>query len=162
MCSWCEFYSVEQLGCSGNQVVSWGKSPYGRIDRHDEANSRFSQILRKRVKRDCNVMDSSLHGIQSVFGGGGERTISPLGFIKIPNFSFGWVMTTSQEGFWCLGIVRSNQQINTLTLILLTWRIWWAPNNACKWQMRFNSAFKGLMKVWSLEVFGTIRFGKYS
>ena len=30
-----------------------------------------------------------------------------------------------------------------LTLILLTWRIWWA-NNASKWQMEFNSAFKGL------------------
>ena len=34
--------------------------------------------------------------------------------------------------------------INPLTLILLTWRIWWAPNNAIKWQMGFNSAFKGL------------------
>ena len=31
-----------------------------------------------------------------------------------------------------------------LTLILLTWRIWWAPNNASSWQMGFNSAFKGL------------------
>jgi len=31
-----------------------------------------------------------------------------------------------------------------LTLILLTWRIWWAPNNASKWQMEFNSEFKGL------------------
>jgi len=31
-----------------------------------------------------------------------------------------------------------------LTLILLTYRIWWAPNNASRWQMRFNSAFKGL------------------
>jgi len=31
-----------------------------------------------------------------------------------------------------------------LTLILLTWRIWWAPNNASKWQTGFNSAFKGL------------------
>ena len=30
------------------------------------------------------------------------------------------------------------------TLNLLTWRIWWAPNNASKWQMGFNSAFKGL------------------
>jgi len=29
-----------------------------------------------------------------------------------------------------------------LTLILKTWRIRWAPNNACKWQMGFNSAFK--------------------
>jgi len=30
-----------------------------------------------------------------------------------------------------------------LTLVLLTWRIWWA-NNASKWQTGFNSAFKGL------------------
>jgi hypothetical protein len=32
----------------------------------------------------------------------------------------------------------------TLTLILLMWRIRWAPNSASKWQMEFNSAFKGL------------------
>jgi hypothetical protein len=31
-----------------------------------------------------------------------------------------------------------------LTLILLKWSIGWAPNNASKWQMGFNSAFKGL------------------
>ena len=31
-----------------------------------------------------------------------------------------------------------------LSLILLTWRIWRAPNNARKRQMVFNSAFKGL------------------
>ena len=35
-------------------------------------------------------------------------------------------------------------RVNNLTLILLKWRIWWAPNNACKWQMGFNLAFKGL------------------
>jgi len=34
--------------------------------------------------------------------------------------------------------------LGTLTLIRLTWRIWWAPNTASKWQMGFNSAFKGL------------------
>jgi hypothetical protein len=32
----------------------------------------------------------------------------------------------------------------SLTLILPTWKIWRAPNNASKWQMGFNSAFKGL------------------
>ena len=32
----------------------------------------------------------------------------------------------------------------TVTLILLTCRIWWAPNNASKWQMGFNLAFRGL------------------
>jgi hypothetical protein len=37
-----------------------------------------------------------------------------------------------------------------LTLILLMWRIWWAPNKANKWQMGFNSAFKGLIKLLSL------------
>ena len=31
-----------------------------------------------------------------------------------------------------------------LTLTLLTWRIWWASNNARRWQIGFNSAFKGL------------------
>ena len=33
---------------------------------------------------------------------------------------------------------------NNLTLILLMWRIWWAPINASKWQMGFNLVFKGL------------------
>ena len=31
-----------------------------------------------------------------------------------------------------------------LTLTPLTWRIWWVPNNASRWRMGFNSAFKGL------------------
>jgi len=31
-----------------------------------------------------------------------------------------------------------------LTLILLTWRIWWAANNVSRWQMVFNSAYKEL------------------
>ena len=35
----------------------------------------------------------------------------------------------------------------SLTLTLLTWRIWWAPNNASRWQMGFNSAFKGLTYI---------------
>jgi hypothetical protein len=34
--------------------------------------------------------------------------------------------------------------LKILSLILLTWRIWWAPNNASKWQMGFNWVFKGL------------------
>jgi hypothetical protein len=33
-----------------------------------------------------------------------------------------------------------------LTLILLMWRIWWAPNNASNLQVGFNLAFKGLRK----------------
>jgi hypothetical protein len=38
-----------------------------------------------------------------------------------------------------------------LTLILLTWRIWWAPNNASKWQIGLNSAFKGLNGVFQFH-----------
>jgi len=34
-----------------------------------------------------------------------------------------------------------------LTLNPLTWKIWWAPNNASRWQMGFNLAFKGLRKT---------------
>jgi hypothetical protein len=40
----------------------------------------------------------------------------------------------------------------TLTLILLTWNIGRAPNNVSKWQMGFNSAFKGL-KLHSTKAF---------
>jgi len=32
----------------------------------------------------------------------------------------------------------------SLTLILLTWRIWWASNNASRWQMGLNWAFNVL------------------
>jgi len=40
------------------------------------------------------------------------------------------------------GTEHSDKRV--LTLSLLTCRIWWATNNASKWQMGFNSAFKGL------------------
>jgi hypothetical protein len=40
----------------------------------------------------------------------------------------------------------SESEWATLTLILLTWRIWWASNNASRWQMGFNWAFKGLIQ----------------
>ena len=35
--------------------------------------------------------------------------------------------------------------ITPLTFTLLMWRIWWAPNNVCKWRVGFNSAFKALI-----------------
>ena len=52
---------------------------------------------------------------------------------------------------WMFSLVSGVTRINniklnlstwTLTLIPLTWRIWWAPNNASRWQMGFNWAFK--------------------
>jgi len=42
--------------------------------------------------------------------------------------------------------------VSLLTLILLMWRIWWAHNNASKWQNGFNSAFTGLRLLHSITV----------
>jgi hypothetical protein len=44
---------------------------------------------------------------------------------------------------WCPR--ASIQAWTRLTFILLMWKIGWAPNNAIKRQMGFNSAFKGLI-----------------
>ena len=49
-----------------------------------------------------------------------------------------------------LFFLYANQFQYCLTLILLMWRIWWAPNNARKWQMGFFSAFKGLNSLHSV------------
>jgi hypothetical protein len=46
---------------------------------------------------------------------------------------------------WCnFGFQKAERIKAFLTLIPLMWRIWCAPNNARRWQMGFNSAFKGL------------------
>ena len=45
------------------------------------------------------------------------------------------------------GRQQTIQSLHRLTLIPLTWRIWWAPNNASKWQVGFNSGFKVLKKL---------------
>ena len=42
-------------------------------------------------------------------------------------------------------IYRNHQ--TCLTLNLLTWTKWWAPASDSKWQMGFNSAFKGLITL---------------
>jgi hypothetical protein len=44
-----------------------------------------------------------------------------------------------------------------LTLTPLMWRIWWAPNNASRWQMGFNSEFKGLNTTWVFRFAGMCR-----
>ena len=41
-------------------------------------------------------------------------------------------------------------RVNYLTLTLLTWRKW-TPNNTSKWQMWFNLAFKGLIRLGRFE-----------
>jgi len=43
--------------------------------------------------------------------------------------------------------VCQSDEFGFLTFILLIWRIWWDPTNACIWQMGFNLAFKGLIEL---------------
>ena len=52
--------------------------------------------------------------------------------------------STSPVVWVSFGIFSARSKRSKRFLILLTWRIWWAPNNASKWQVGFNSAFKGL------------------
>ena len=48
--------------------------------------------------------------------------------------------------------VANHTFIRHLTFTLLVWTIWWGPNNASKWRMVFNSAFKGLKNsLWNLN-----------
>ena len=56
----------------------------------------------------------------------------------------------SNGWFYCLNVCNTLGWI-ILTLTLLKWKIWWAPNNASKWQMGFNLAFTGLRdrKEWN-------------
>jgi len=49
-----------------------------------------------------------------------------------------------------------------LTLILLTWRIWWVSINASKWQMGFNLAFKGLKATLSFNFKHPLLYESYA
>ena len=65
-------------------------------------------------------------------------------------FHMGWISIINP--FVCVRIFSAY----LLTLILLTWRKWWTPNNTSKWQMEFNSAFKGFITFLSPEVVTSI------
>ena len=43
--------------------------------------------------------------------------------------------------------LKRKSTLLALTLSLLMWKIWWAPNNASRLQVGFNSAFKGLSET---------------
>ena len=82
--------------------------------------------------------DYNIHGVNSstAYTDIGQYTCS---FI----FISGLVITLR----WVIPVVFVQYRIIkcVLTLILLMWNIGWAPTNASKWQMEFNSAFKGLI-----------------
>ena len=70
----------------------------------------------------------------------------------IPRFNYSstsFIHTCSQ---YCL----TERNCMILTLIPLTWSVWWVPNNASKRQIGFNSAFKGLIII-ARKISGFIR-----
>ena len=75
-----------------------------------------------------------------------DRYLTIFTFIlfNLPNFS-------SDQPISCPGDPAVSQ--SSLTLILLTWSIGWAPSNASKWQIGFNSAFKGLISRTFIHLF---------
>jgi hypothetical protein len=55
-----------------------------------------------------------------------------------------YIITLPRMGSSSTSFTLKKNPVLCLTLCLLLWRTWWAPNNASKWQMGFNWAFKGL------------------
>jgi hypothetical protein len=62
------------------------------------------------------------------------------------------VLQTVNERMYCTFVCGATATLGLrphhcwgLTLILLTWKIWCTPNNASRWQIGINSAFKGLI-----------------
>ena len=51
-----------------------------------------------------------------------------------------------QKKYTFIAWQKRSMKTSSLTLILLTWRIWWVDNNASRWQMGFSWAFKGLIR----------------
>ena len=58
----------------------------------------------------------------------------------LPQFPSDFVLLYKNSSY----VVSYFPTLSQLTLNPLTWKIWRAPNNASRWQMGLNSAFKGL------------------
>ena len=63
-----------------------------------------------------------------------------------------WLYKLSAANNFLKRCIFTQSAILCLTLTLLKRRIWWVPNNASRWQMGFNLAFKGLILVFSISV----------
>jgi hypothetical protein len=114
---------------SGSRVVTCGWT-----DRHDEANSLFFLTFVSSPKDSTFCPQIAL------------RSFSHNKYRLLPHTALTDFFITKTESVYCavrtdcLKVVHVtlNLQSVNLTLIFLTWRIWWTPNNASKWQMGFN------------------------
>jgi hypothetical protein len=91
----------------------------------------FGHNFHDKFHRDRRLYDSGIYSCGSDKHKHCNNTVSRY---VPPNVPLVFMSTFSRGAHACL------------TLTLLTWRIWWAPTNASKWQMGFNSAFKGLKR----------------
>jgi hypothetical protein len=76
-----------------------------------------------------------------------KRWLNRLGLLQnwhqLDRFSRMWMKFASRCPWQNANVIVTG--FHSLTLSPLMWRIWWAPNNASRWQMGFNWAFKGLI-----------------
>ena len=89
-------------------------------------------------------------------------TISNYQSVHLPRCKMLSIISVTWARGW-LCIACGHKVTGLLTLNPLTWKIWRAPNNARKWQMGFNSAFKGLIHVkpGKLVSFNSLRWPDY-
>ena len=115
-----------------------------------EGSTLFALYFNRSIELGSSVLTRELHRDGESFGlfyrvAEGSLKLSP--FLNKQDL---YVIDCSPTSF----TVFASRLMLTLTLILLTWRIWRAPNNASKWQMGFNLAFKGLTGTvfWNLLI----------
>jgi len=108
-----------------------------------ETSAHTYQTTRRHITGDLNLHSHLLQ----------IRHPSVINYLYVPHiharkilrFFYGAVSNSGYVGLsWCIMKRKTSRRKRSLTLILLTWRIWWAPNNASRWQMGFSLEFKGL------------------
>jgi len=75
-----------------------------------------------------------------------KRILKILFFLQLLPWTF-LILKNSERYRKRTHVSIESARFQILTLNPLTWRIWWAPNNASRWQIGFNSAFVGLIRT---------------
>jgi len=119
---------------------------YGLYYRYQRANKAHEWKMRSKCEVCFNITGHYL-------ATGAVTTLRHACFngIQKRELVLKWYQRQFTAAAYCLIFFTNTYKLShSLTLIMLTWRIRWAPNNASKWQIGFNSSFKGL-----IYIFGT-------
>jgi hypothetical protein len=104
--------------------------------RLDGPQSRSWRVGEEKIPWLHGVLPRTLQPVTSCFTD--YPTPAPLPWYKVMRIN----CRKESERVW-RNLLARTALYQPLTLILLTWRIWWAPNNASKWQMGFNWRLEG-------------------